>query len=1148
MTERNRDIVRRRQSDQLAVAVPDEIQWGDKPPSRNAEKSNGKLVLPKWDKDRDLYPLNAPDMPTPGSDFVDMAEALGDTKTEFSGKGYKRSLVSAGEILIDLHKRALYSTGDFSLRTTIKGDRKIPLRVVSGHKWRKNASGPVRSDVMVIGKMLGKEEVSQRRNYVGPTGQYLDDVASQFASDSDLREWYMTNLIKTGHPEGYGNSTLKKSWINQWLPILHQELRFVRPKVIICLGAEASKALLGKQATVTWMEGRVVEYRFPISRKHEKDLRYHTSLVMTILHPAAVLHAPEQEDKFISGVARAVQLASGQRWDKEEEGLDHRLVETLPQLRELAAEINRDVEDNLIGVDAEWHGQHPQNKGAYVRSFQVSWKRKTAASITFRDVDGNKKYTPKEMKEVLRLLRKICRGKQISGHFLDADMEFLTPFGLDLREQYRVPDTWQQYMKDMLQGKPCGFDTGLAAHSLNETDDFSLTSQSLRYTTAPRYDIRLVEWKRSYCHKHGLKDKELEGYGPCPDEVLFGEKMSNGKLRFSYGCYDADVARRLAVRRIKDLCKDGYGNNCWEAMWMSMRAMPVVLEINTTGLLIDKQRVDDLTETYMTARAQLEQKIRDWARWPDFNLNSVFQVREFLFGERYNGKRPEPGKSCIRLRPEKARSLKLEPILSTDKRPIEWKEVVANNQEDEKTASTNKTTLAILAQENQEVRRYQPRKKKVVTFDFSKHVNWIRDYRFISQVLKSSLRPPIIDDGGEGESAVYRKDEDGFYVYAGGLASAICSDGRIRTHVYPTLETRRWASARPPLQNLSKRREADYKRILQQAYKSVLRSIVVASPGKVLVEADFVGAELFGMGIMSGDPLLIDHATRNGLAEDDPEFYDIHSNVAKLAFGLECAATKAGLKSLGMAHMRIVAKSVIFGIAYGRGAKAIALAAKEEGVIITVDEAQQVVDTIFRMYPELQPFFDSCKRRSRQERWICGCFGGFRRFPVAREQKTEGEFERQAMNFPIQGMIADAMARAVDQVDTYRRDEIEPGDDFWFDVVLQIHDALLFEVEYQHVPRLIDEVIPQCMSKRVPIYPCHLDGRPKHDPNAPYFLGVDIEVADHWGELMYPNMLIDRRIDPKYGGWSKYKDGWKHINEKDDSYWRDGIGWTVIAV
>lgn len=1082
-----------------------------------------------------MYELDDPGIPLPGPDFRDMARSLGDQTTEIKGTGKDAHLEGYSKILQQLYREALYSNGDFVAKITAKGRRKQNLRVVSGHRWASpGVTGPVPADVMLIGKMLGAEEIARKRNFIGSTSSLMMDTMQELHVPFEhYAPWYVTNLMKTVHPLGPGNSSqLKKPWVAEWLPILHQELRIVRPKYILCLGADASMALLGKNARIKSMEGRVIEYEYPIHQRGEKP-RYHKCLVMAITHPAAVIHAMELEDKFKNGMARFVQLTYGQRWDKEEEGLDHRMISDIDSLRALKYEIAADCEDNLLGVDAEWHGQHPQNEGSYLRSFQVSWREKTAAYIELHDEEGQRLYDEDTHQEALDIINEICDGRQLAGHFFDADLEFLVAFGVDLRQAYSVPDDWADYMRACLRGKACGFDTGLAAHALNETDDYSLTFQSLRHTTAPRYDVELMEWKKEYVKLHNMKEEELEGYGPCPTRILG-----------PYGCYDADVTRRLAVRRKKQLCKDPYGNNCWEPFWMSMRALPAVLEINTKGVMVDRDRIDNLTIKYMTSRAELEQRIRDWSRWPDFNLNSVFQVREFLFGEELNGHEVEPGAPPRKLRPKGAISLRLLPVKTTDKRPMMWPDVVSQGLIEEKTPSTDKEALAILARESQSVTKTI--RGRQLTYDFSEQVNWVRDYRFISQVLKSSLRPPISDteEGEDGEFEVYRQDSDGHYVYAGGIAASICDDGRVRTHIYPTKETRRWASARPALQNLSKRREKDYRRILGSHYMWTLRSIICAPNGRVLVEADYVGAELFGMAIMAGDPLMIEHAKRNQLPEDHPDYYDIHSNIAVLAFGLDIEPTKAGLEAIDSSHLRIVAKSVIFGVAYGRGAKAIALAAKEEGIYITVEQAQQVIDTIFSMYPRLIDFFKECQQRAVVERWLCGCFGGFRRFPKARDNKTIGDFERQAMNFPIQGMIADAVNRAVDHLVTYRS-RFDPRDR-WFDIVLQIHDALLFEVDAKDVPWLVDHVIPHCMRDSVPIYPCHLDGGPKEDPNAPYYLGVDTEVGHHWGELMLPDEFGELGIDPKYGGWSPYEDGWRHVHKKHDHKWKNGE-WLPLA-
>lgn len=93
-------------------------------------------------------------------------------------------------------------------------------------------------------------------------------------------------------------------------------------------------------------------------------------------------------------------------------------------------------------------------------------------------------------------------------------------------------------------------------------------------------------------------------------------------------------------------------------------------------------------------------------------------------------------------------------------------------------------------------------------------------------------------------------------------------------------------------------------------------------------------------------------------------------------------------------------------VAYGRQAKAIALAAKEEGINITEQDAQRIVNTIFDMYPGLVEFFAECRSRvsstpgREAPRWLCGPFGRYRRFRHTDDKVLKGEYERQSYNFP----------------------------------------------------------------------------------------------------------------------------------------------------
>jgi hypothetical protein len=561
---------------------------------------------------------------------------------------------------------------------------------------------------------------------------------------------------------------------------------------------------------------------------------------------------------------------------------------------------------------------------------------------------------------------------------------------------------------------------------------------------------------------------------------------------FPYANYDSCVTRRAARTLLPLLDKDYDGNCCWEAFWESMIIQSPILRIHKNGILADKQRIDDLTKVFFTAKEAKEEQIRQEARWPEFNIRSLQHVREFLFGEKLSGKRDKETNKPVRIRPPGAMSLGLTPILDTSKPPRRWEEIVAKGHEDYATPGTSKLILGIMAQD-----------ALAVSADLSDQIGWLRDHRFLDQVLKSVLRPPRNDEDGEPN---WVENDEGFLEYDAGLAASIDDDGRVRTHIYPTAETGRWKHSRPNLANFAKARDPDYARMLGAEkingkwvgglYKHKLRSILQAEPGYVLLEFDYQSAELYGMALLSGSPTMRDHCLRGQLREDDPNYYDIHSNIAVLAFRLDCPPTKTGLDSIGKLHFRVLAKNVIFGVAYGRGAKAIALSAREQGIDVSAEEAQLVIDAIFEMYPELVALFEEAKSRALMERWLCNCFGRYRRFPQSADNRMDGEFERQAQNFGIQSMIASCVDRGFafldDQLTRQRlHDDIR--------LLLQIHDAGLLEVRYDLVEEA-KRIVKWAFIDQVEIWPTDLSGEPTGE--GPFHLGLDFEIAKAWGEQL----------------------------------------------
>lgn len=1051
-----------------------------------------------------VWPLNAPGMPLPGPNFIIAAQDLGDNLPYIKGAGKNKKLLKFGPNLQKLYDRAIYEP-DFRIPVYNKGTKYI-AQFVPGHVWGTVDDDPnlsvadLRNDlvygpdencssVMVVGKLPGRDELAAFRNLIGPSGDLLRDTLEELGETS-YPEWYVTNLIKFGKLD-QRTDTIPQSFINDCLPILAAEMRIVKPDYILLMGKEAVSHVLGKEHKIADTVGTVINYKIDLRTSADEPENFHIAKVMTCSHPARILRSPDLYLQFKKELQMFVTLINGGEVSSEETDLDHRIIKDEGTLKELVDRILSEPDNNKIAVDCEWHGEHPFEPGAYLRTIQFSHKGKFGAAVVLReaggdvgftDISGNKDiYAARP--HLTRLLKHTeDRKVRLIGHFFRADLPWLIHYGIDCRKEFEAPvsDTDFDTNPNALEGfektrTEGGFDTGLAAHAVDETGRYKLEIQASTLLGIQRYDKALQKWKTEYCKKNHLKADDLEGYGDCPDEILH-----------PYAVYDVSVTRRLfdvynginGEPGLLDL--DSYGLCSREPFWISMRASPAFLEMEMTGVYVDKARGEELTACYQAAQVRLLEELREKIKWPEFNPGSTQHKLELLFGEKYNGKvdKSSAGK-IIRLRPEGATCLNLTPVKTTGKK--DWAVIAARGEESYHNPSTDKEVLSILGATTPIVAQ-------------------LRDINFIKHLLSSTLRLPA-KDGKTNEMIV---DEDGNPTYEGGLLSNICSDGRIHTHLFQTKETGRAASARPNLMAISKKREADYARILGTDYKYPLRTMLTASPGHVLIEADYSGAEIAVAAWMSDDAALADHAARSSLPEtilvdgklvQNPEYYDVHSRIAVEAFQLDCEPTKAGLKSIGLGHMRNAAKAVVFGYFYGQGPDAAARKAKEEsGKDISVDDCKKLMARLEHKYPNLVAYFNSCRSRVRNDMWMCNCFGRYRRFKPTTDRQALGESERQGLNYNMQSTVADAVSRALDYMYHYR----ETHSDIDYKIILQIHDAILLEVPFEHAGRVWSEVIPECMVSRVPIYPCHLNGKPTG--KGPYYLGAGRDAYLRWGE------------------------------------------------
>jgi uracil-DNA glycosylase len=143
--------------------------------------------------------------------------------------------------------------------------------------------GPKRAEVMLVGEQPGDQEDRQGHPFVGPSGRLLDEGLE--AAGIDRRRVYVTNAVK--HFKFVRVELTKRRLhkkpsageVRACHPWLEEEIRLVRPRVIVALGATAAQALLGPRFKVTEQRGKVVTSDW-------------AGAVVATVHPSAVLRAP----------------------------------------------------------------------------------------------------------------------------------------------------------------------------------------------------------------------------------------------------------------------------------------------------------------------------------------------------------------------------------------------------------------------------------------------------------------------------------------------------------------------------------------------------------------------------------------------------------------------------------------------------------------------------------------------------------------------------------------------------------------------------------------------------------------------------------------------------------------------------------------
>lgn len=286
--------------------------------------------------------------------------------------------------------------------------------------------------------------------------------------------------------------------------------------------------------------------------------------------------------------------------------------------------------------------------------------------------------------------------------------------------------------------------------------------------------------------------------------------------------------------------------------------------------------------------------------------------------------------------------------------------------------------------------------------------------------------------------------------YVLGIRDVLCRDGRVRcTFNLHGTETGRLSSSSPNMQNIPRNK--------------MIKNLIVASPGKCLLQLDYSQAELRVLAMLSGDPALIDIYVSGK---------DLHDAVADMMFGPDGHKDK---------ELRNLAKTINFGIAYGRGPGSIATKFGK-----SMAEARDIIDKWFKPMPKVKEFINNRRRMATRGEPCVTIFGRERHFVITDEELNH--IQNEYINTPIQGTASDFTMLSLLNIYDYLQENWQGK----ARLVSTVHDSIILEVDDK--PEYLKEIGNACVDimARTPL---------DYVPDCPVPFVADAEIGYKWGEM-----------------------------------------------
>lgn len=150
--------------------------------------------------------------------------------------------------------------------------------------------GDPTASLMFIGEAPGREEDIQGKPFVGRSGQLLNRILD--AIGLSRQEVFITNIVKCRPPNNRRPLTQE---IERSQPLLLNQIKIIRPKVICTLGSAALEGLLLEPVKISQIRG--------------KKLLWHRIPIIPTYHPAYILRNPQELQTLIDDITTAAKVA-----------------------------------------------------------------------------------------------------------------------------------------------------------------------------------------------------------------------------------------------------------------------------------------------------------------------------------------------------------------------------------------------------------------------------------------------------------------------------------------------------------------------------------------------------------------------------------------------------------------------------------------------------------------------------------------------------------------------------------------------------------------------------------------------------------------------------------------------------------------------